>query len=435
MINEKIFIQIASYRDRLLWKTIEDCISKASNPELLTFGICWQHGPNDEWDSDKSRWETDSRIRILDIPSDQSKGCCWARNMIQKNLYRGEEYTLHLDAHMKFAHGWDHKLLHIFKSIQDNGIKKPIITTYGNSLHDDYLEYNIGCVLNHDMWQRGGALITTPIPWGRASEFNWKEHDHYKNLSAQEAFINYLYVPARFFSAHYAFTLGSHVLEVPHDPDMYFVGEEISLAVRSFTHGYDLFHPIENIIWHQWRTDFRDHEHWKEHKNWWDQDQISKERLNVLLGYKVNNSIDFGEYGLGTIRSIKEYENFAQICFKDRAVVLDENNEKVVATCKFDPESFHQTDDIEYVDLVVTNKEKDLLNIKLTPTTHGYLWSKDVSPPNFSGHEHIHVEFICSIGSGPFEFSLTPVSKSKGQMLKITYPVVPGVCHNDGCAC
>ena len=49
--NGKIFIQIASYRDPELNKTLEDCISKSKNPENLVFGICWQHSTEDEWDN------------------------------------------------------------------------------------------------------------------------------------------------------------------------------------------------------------------------------------------------------------------------------------------------------------------------------------------------------------------------------------------------
>jgi hypothetical protein len=51
MQNDKIFVQIASYRDPELLPTIKECISKAKYPERLTFGICWQHSEDDEWDN------------------------------------------------------------------------------------------------------------------------------------------------------------------------------------------------------------------------------------------------------------------------------------------------------------------------------------------------------------------------------------------------
>ena len=52
--------------------------------------------------------------------------------------------------------------------------------------------------------------------------------------------------------------------EVPHDPDYYFHGEEISIAVRAFTHGYDLFHPHKVVCWHEYTREGRD-KHWEDH--------------------------------------------------------------------------------------------------------------------------------------------------------------------------
>ncbi len=60
---------------------------------------------------------------------------------------------------------------------------------------------------------------------------------------------------ARFVSAHFLFTLGAFVNDVPYDPELYFHGEEIMLAIRAFTHGYDLFHPPEHILWHEYTRD------------------------------------------------------------------------------------------------------------------------------------------------------------------------------------
>ena len=46
-------------------------------------------------------------------------------------------------------------------------------------------------------------------------------------------------------------------MNVPYDPTLYFLGEEITLAVRAYTHGYDLFHPSETIVWHEYTRNGR----------------------------------------------------------------------------------------------------------------------------------------------------------------------------------
>jgi hypothetical protein len=52
----------------------------------------------------------------------------------------------------------------------------------------------------------------------------------------------------RFFSGHFVFVEGTWIEEVPYDPNLFFHGEEGSLAVRSWTSGYDLFNPnIQSI--------------------------------------------------------------------------------------------------------------------------------------------------------------------------------------------
>jgi hypothetical protein len=51
MKKDKIFIQIASYRDPELLSTINHCLSRAKYPENLVFSIAWQHSIEDEWDS------------------------------------------------------------------------------------------------------------------------------------------------------------------------------------------------------------------------------------------------------------------------------------------------------------------------------------------------------------------------------------------------
>src|SRR4028119_761367 len=97
---ESIFIQIASYRDPELLPTLRDCISKAGNPENLVFSIAWQHCDCDEWDN-LLEFKNGSRFKIIDIPSKESKGACWARNLLQQQ-YSGETYSLQLDSHHRF---------------------------------------------------------------------------------------------------------------------------------------------------------------------------------------------------------------------------------------------------------------------------------------------------------------------------------------------
>ena len=127
----KIFVQIASYRDPELVKTIEDILDKAKKPKNLVFAIARQYADEDGFDN-LDKWRKDKRFKILDIPYNESQGACWARNLIQQ-LYNNEEYTLQLDSHMRFNQDWDDTLIKIIKGLQKDGYKKPLLTSYACS--------------------------------------------------------------------------------------------------------------------------------------------------------------------------------------------------------------------------------------------------------------------------------------------------------------
>ena len=226
-----IFIQIASYRDPQLTPTIDDCISRAKFPENLRFGIAWQHDDNENLD----KYNKDSRFKIIDIPYAESQGACWARNKIQKE-YKNETYTLQLDSHHRFTQDWDVRLIEMLESLRSDSCKKPLLTSYISSWdpdNDPSGRINRPWGMYFDRFTPEGIVFFLPA-----------DIPNFEKLNKP--------VPARFYSAHFCFADGTFAKEVQHDPEYYFHGEEISIAVRAFTHGYDLFHPHKVIAWHEY---------------------------------------------------------------------------------------------------------------------------------------------------------------------------------------
>jgi hypothetical protein len=302
MGNGKIFIQIASYRDPQLVPTIKDCIKNAKNPKKLVFSIAWQHSTEDLWDS-LDEFRGDKRFRIVDIDYKESKGACWARNQLQQN-YKDEEYTLQLDSHHRFAENWDEECILMIKQLQEKGHKKPLLTGYISSFdpdNDPEGRIQQPWKMNFDRFIPEGAVFFLPATI-----------DDYKERTEP--------LPARFYSAHFCFTLGSFIKEVPHDPEYYFHGEEISIAVRSYTWGYDLFHPHKIVAWHEYTR--------KGRKKQWDDDPkwVTKNVNCHLRNRKLFEmdgelkDIDFGIYDFGTERTLEDYERYAGLSFKKRAV-------------------------------------------------------------------------------------------------------------------
>ncbi len=305
MQNDKIFVQIASYRDPELVPTIKECISKAKYPERLTFGICWQHSEEDEWDN-LDEYKDNPSFTIMDVPWNESKGLCWARHHIQK-MYKGEDYTLQIDSHHRFLQDWDEILIDMMSL---TGSPKPILTSYAGMY--DPKENKL---LNQDPYKMVPDRFTptgTILFYPHSIE-NWEQLEKP--------------IPARFVSGHFFFTLGKHCEEYHYDPNIYFAGDEISLSIRSYTLGYDLFHPHRLVIWHEYTREGRT-KHWTDFNNetkdaglvekpWWEMDNDSKRRLRHMLQEEDNN-IDLEEYGLGTVRTHHDYEMYAGIDFANR---------------------------------------------------------------------------------------------------------------------
>jgi hypothetical protein len=307
----KIFIQIASYRDPQLPLTIKNAIENAKSPKNLRFGIARQFHPDDKFD-DLSEYSEDKRFRILDIPYNESRGVCWARHLTQQ-LYENEEYTMQIDSHMRFEKDWDKTFIDMIKQLQKKGHPKPLLTGYVSSFDPD----NDPGARVREPWRMAfdrfipeGAVFFLPetIP-------SWQE------LKSP--------VPARFYSAHFCFTVGQFSKEVQHDPEFYFHGEEISIAARAYTHGYDLFHPHKVAIWHEYTRKGRTKQ-WDDDKEWGEKNRLAHLKNRKLFGMdgEVYDEEYFGNYGFGKERTLTDYEKYSGLLFSNRAVqqyTLDKN--------------------------------------------------------------------------------------------------------------
>jgi len=296
----KIFVQIASYRDPQLVYTLDSLLQNAANPDKLHICIAFQYSEEDSFTKDLDKYRDDSRFTIIDIPYKESKGACYARNLIQQE-YNDETYTLQLDSHHRFTQHWDKLCIEMLQELQYIGYKKPLLTSY---------------IPSYDPKNDPDARVDTP--WGMSFDRFTPEGvvfflPYYIDKDASYP------IRARFFSAHFAFTIGQHAVEVQHDPQYYFHGEEISLAVRSFTHGYDLFHPHKVIAWHEYTREGRTKQ-WDDDNTWGERNQYCHSKLRSLLNIDNQKDIVEFRYGLGVERTLKDYQTYAGIKFTDRSI-------------------------------------------------------------------------------------------------------------------
>ena len=397
--NHRVFVSIAAYRDPQLNATVADCLGKARHPDRLRFGICWQHAA----DELRPAYADDDRLQILDIAYEDSGGACWARAEAMK-LWRGEEWFLQVDSHCRFAAGWDERLV---RMMSETASAKAILSTYATPFTPGPAEVLEGAPLQ--MAFQG--FTADGIPHMKPVEIpNW--HSLHRPLRA------------RFVSGGFLFAPGNFVVEVPYDPELYFLGEEASMTLRAFTHGYDLFHPHETIVWHDY---FRREavKHWDDHTvEWGKQDLRSKDKIrNLLCGEPV------AEFGLGSARTIEEYEEYAGLSFRLRKAheytVRAEEPPNPKLAANWAEEIFSWLVRIRLGNAFAAESWRDFSFWYIgVHDEHGNeIYRRDLSPEELEplSLQQPEIELVCELQSGsiPATWSVWPVSRTRGWLRKI----------------
>ena len=308
MRNDKIFVQLASYRDPQLVPTMRDALKYASRPENLIFGICWQR---DETES-LEEFADHPQVRYQDFHYNESQGLGWARNKVA-DLWEGEPYTLQLDSHHRFAQNWDEMMIEDYEQALTLS-EKPIISTYLTPFNVEEADA-CRCHLQQlpslmSQYEFSSDRLLMSMPWYIQ---DWGQRD--------------TVIRARTISGHFYFVKSDFIKEVPYDPDIYFGGytEETTMSVRAWTSGYDFFSPFRPYIWHEYTRQGRP-KHWEDHgtqsetkKTSGERDVFARQKTRQLFDQE-DNGIDLTGFGLGNVRTLHEYEVFGGFDFKKNRI-------------------------------------------------------------------------------------------------------------------
>jgi glycosyltransferase involved in cell wall biosynthesis len=307
-MKETIFISIASYLDPMLFFTLHDAFAKAQHPERLVFAVVDQSAQDQR--ETIAALPFAQQVRYVHVHPQDTLGVCWARATVF-SLYDGEDFVLQLDSHMLFEEDWDEKLLAQHARLKSRS-PKPIVSTYP-------YRFDIVDGMPKPMKNEGRtALVLRPHPE--------------KELSAEDAVLRFMArhlftdepVLGCHVSAGFLFAAGSFVEEVPYDPYLYFHGEEQSLAVRAFTRGWDIFHPLLIPVYHLYKSEgtaYQTH-HWHgetEARRAFRSSYLlerARKRLNRLL---MGDGLP-GAYGLGEVRTMRQYAELSGIDYANHTI-------------------------------------------------------------------------------------------------------------------
>lgn len=291
-----IFISVASYRDPDLENTIASLYKNADHPEDLVFGIVNQEQKNKFPDFSR----LGDQVRLVNMHYKDAKGAGYARK-IAMELYDGEDFFFQVDAHMRFAKGWDTSLINMYNwCVKDAGSHKVILSQFAapfivGSDDKDYYIHD-----DPDFWDRPSwtSVVNT---WAAS----WAGH-------RQE--IEDLSVPAKTHTVlcGLLFTHGDFVKEIPYDERISFMGEELCIAIRAYTRDWHLYAPNEILAWHFYKREERP-KIWKDNVagRSWSDIEMSSQRVqqSVLLGEEQ------GIYGIGDYQKYLDYQELIGIDF------------------------------------------------------------------------------------------------------------------------
>jgi len=299
----KILISIASYRDPLLTWTVMDAYNNAKYKDNLVFGIVEQSYEKEFFDLNAIPFA--KQIRYVRVDPEQSRGCCWARS-IGQSLWHGEDYYFQIDSHIGFDFGWDSVMVAAMEHLRQHH-EKPLITNMPytlEALNDDIINNSLEKIRDDNEF-----LTSTRVCKPVQLETTFKE-SYFVGVECDLAPLK-TFVPGYILAAGCLFTLGKWAQEVPYDPYLFFEGEEQSLALRSWTHGYNIFHMSPLMFYHYYLSVYKK-QFWTDElerqTDWTALNEFSLGRLKDIVTGK-----DVGMYGMGAVRSLFDYIEFTGI--------------------------------------------------------------------------------------------------------------------------
>lgn len=344
-----IFVSIPSYRDPQCCHTLFDLFLKAAFPKRVYVGICQQVVADKDADCmslfhnlPSERRILKSNVFVLTMDATQAKGPMYARSLIETKLFRkvpvSVDYYMTIDSHMVFTDNWDIKCISMLHQCDS---AKPVLTCYPP-------EYDLR------------KNITEQFQKAKPSFLTFKRFHPQLKLPEQQK-KQYTNIPVKplkslFYASGFAFTLASVVEQVPYDPNCpyLFIGEEINMAARLFTNGYDLYNPNTVLLLHVsdrnyrptfWENFYQSYSNKSDIKTSEVQrkerkqlEQQSSERVRSLLSSDSTTSqwthSDFDKYGLGKQRSLEEFQIYCGLMFeeglyhaKSMSGIADETND------------------------------------------------------------------------------------------------------------
>lgn len=299
-----VFVQVAAYHDFELGKTLVDALTKSSGDHDIHFGVYLCHYKEGEVFIPPL-----PNLKSIESQAPDNIGVGVGRSLAN-SLYDGQDYYLQIDSHSRMYRNWDSGLISLAERYIQDGVDKPLFTTYPSSYtYDDNLREDVSyspSVTSISFIKNAKAFTESLIPHQLA--ITPDNDDRQRGIAAG-----------------FVFTTGNYA-NIGFNEKVMFWGEEILLAASAYTNGFDLFIPDKQYVSHLYfnheavfQKNMRRHI-WKDFpEEYHAKDAESKNEVAHIF---INKRIGYG--ALGYERTLDEYGQYAGLDFNRRKIILEE---------------------------------------------------------------------------------------------------------------
>ena len=274
--DESIFVSLAAFREHLLGKSMMSAFDQAKDPSKLFIGAVVQNcygldgvvcktglevigkdknghdmtsispkppdanGIEEFCTHEKYKKYCDSgQVRVIYLHDTDALGPQTARYYASK-LWGGETFIMQMDAHLEFAPEWEQ--YYIDEAKASRNYPKSVLSAYPPGFKEYDGEFKGG--------GRGERLCGAHFSDSAVESSILRIQQLGQTPFDAPRPTQIPFIAAGFFFAH-----SSWLQDVPFDPyaPWCFMGEEIALSIRSWTHGWNIYAPRRNVIAHQYR--------------------------------------------------------------------------------------------------------------------------------------------------------------------------------------
>lgn len=300
-MSNKIFASIVSYGDLDIVPTVRNLLETATQPENI-FVVVFRQSVADH---DISAIRYLDNVLVIDCIYNKSKGVVWAHSNIVPSLDPGFKYWLMVDSHTRFDQGWDDLCKENLEALPPKSLISVYAPQYFLSKNEKSRGYQVNYA--HDINPDGG------VAWGARGVDDFQNIEAFKNSSIAGGLM---FSPIELMD------------EVPIDPYLDYSLQETDQTLRAFTYGWNIYAPkFDGAIYHIYERTTRMFPNTDQYRginviNRWHY------KLGVLSKEEIdkNDTFRIEQYGLGTIRTIQEFEEVYKIKFKTKNEILGREN-------------------------------------------------------------------------------------------------------------